>query len=265
MAIAAVYPFALLPVPWFWPPAGPPQKIDFGFMTLVSPHLWPGWIDDLGGAWLLAAALGCWWLWCVALMHRTWYARHGWRRAVRLMFARLWRTPSTLPIVLMGAAGALVIAGVWLVGGLHWVGLLSSLVGMAAASGVIWVVRLLGSMALRREAMGFGDVTLMATLGAFLGWQAGLIVFFLAPLAGIAISVPMLLLRRDPEIPYGPYLCLAGAVVVVFWARMWMLVEPYFLVLGAWIPVFVVVCLAMLPFLLWAVRSMFSLVRRLTA
>ena len=41
------------------------------------------------------------------------------------------------------------------------------------------VVRVLGSQVLRREAMGFGDVTLMAMIGAFLGWQAAVLTFFL--------------------------------------------------------------------------------------
>ena len=39
---------------------------------------------------------------------------------------------------------------------------------------------------LRREAMGFGDVTLMAMIGAFLGWQAAVLTFFLGPFFGLA-------------------------------------------------------------------------------
>ncbi len=255
LSIAAVCPFALLPVPWFWPPGVLPQRADFGFMTLVSPHLWITWVEDLATWGMALVALGCWWLWCVALMHRTWYARHGWRRAFGLMLARLCRTPTTWRIVAMGAVGTLGIAAVWAGGGLRWVAVLTSLVGMGAAASLIWAVRLLGSAVLKREAMGFGDVTLMAMLGAFLGWQASLMVFFLAPLAGIAIGLPMLVFRREAEIPYGPFLCLAAAVVVVFWSPLWYLVEPYFLVLGGWIPAFVVACLAMLPLLLWLIRG----------
>ncbi|MCR4415438.1 MAG: A24 family peptidase [Thermoguttaceae bacterium] len=256
LSIAAACPFALLPVPWFWPPGVLPQRADFGFMTLVSPHLWITWVEDLATWGMALVALGCWWLWCVALMHRTWYARHGWCRAVGLMLARLGRTPTTWRIVGMGLAGTLVIAALWAGGGLRWVAVLTSLVGMGAAASVIWAVRILGSAVLQREAMGFGDVTLMAMLGAFLGWQASLMVFFLAPLAGIAIGLPMLVFRREAEIPYGPFLCLAAAAVVVFWSPLWNLVQPYFLVLGGWIPAFVVACLAMLPLLLWLIRGM---------
>ena len=71
--------------------------------------------------------------------------------------------------------------------------------------------------------MGFGDVTLMAMIGAFLGWQAGLLVFFLAPFAGIVLGLLVVVLRRDSEIPYGPFLCLGAVAVLVFWASFWRL------------------------------------------
>ena len=76
----------------------------------------------------------------------------------------------------------------------------------------------------RREAMGFGDVTLMGMIGAFLGWQAAVLTFFLGPFLGLAHAVWKLLkyLKKrlsggqlsssDREIPYGPYLSMAAAV-----------------------------------------------------
>ena len=69
--------------------------------------------------------------------------------------------------------------------------------------------------------MGFGDVTLMAMIGAFLGWQACLIVFFLAPLAGLVLGLVQLILRRGKHIPYGPFLCLAALATIVGWATIW--------------------------------------------
>ena len=98
-------------------------------------------------------------------MPRTWYSRHGWLRALGLMLARLRRDPSTRALLLLGLVGSLGILGVWLLGGPRWQGLLTALVGMAAGGGLIWAVRIIGAATLHREAMGFGDVTLMAMLG----------------------------------------------------------------------------------------------------
>ena len=71
------------------------------------------------------------------------------------------------------------------------------------------------SLALGREAMGLGDVTLMAMIGAWLGWQACVLACFLAVFIGLAHGVTQLVLHRDAELPFGPSLCLGTAVVVV--------------------------------------------------
>ena len=86
---------------------------------------------------------------------------------------------------------------------------------------MVWIVRIVGTAALRREAMGFGDVTLMMMIGAFLGWQAGVLVFFVAPFAGLLVGLLQLLVRRDDVIPYGPFLCLGVLMVAVAWPIFW--------------------------------------------
>jgi prepilin signal peptidase PulO-like enzyme (type II secretory pathway) len=89
--------------------------------------------------------------------------------------------------------------------------------------------------------MGFGDVTLMAMIGAFLGWQPSLIVFFLAPFAGLVIGLLRLILFRDREIPYGPFLCLATLAVIVGWADVWNYTQATF-ALGWIVPLAVLCC-----------------------
>ena len=67
------------------------------------------------------------------------------------------------------------------------------------------------------EAMGFGDVTLMAMIGAVIGWQGSILTFFLSPIAGLLIVMVVFVINRDPRTPYGPYLCVGTLLVVWFW------------------------------------------------
>ncbi len=110
-----------------------------------------------------------------------------------------------------------------------WVGLPGLIVG----GGVVWVVRLVGSAIFRREAMGFGDVTLMAMIGAFLGWQAAVLTFFLAPFFGLGHALAKLgpatvkwatgrpVAAADREMPFGPYLSMAAVALMLAWPWLW--------------------------------------------
>jgi leader peptidase (prepilin peptidase)/N-methyltransferase len=198
----------------------------------------------------------------VALAPRTWYARHGWVRAFGLMLARLRRERSTWRILWMGLIGSAVLLAVWFLRGDPWAGLLSALVGMAAGVGIIWPIRVIGSAVLRREAMGFGDVTLMAMIGVFLGWQPCLIIFFLAPFAGVVVGLVSLILRRGPEIPFGPFLCMATLVVIVGWAAVWEWSSPIF-GLGSLLILVVLACFPLMVPLLVLIQLVRPLFGRL--
>jgi prepilin signal peptidase PulO-like enzyme (type II secretory pathway) len=219
-------------------------------LTAVAPRAWPPAWGEPGDWRSLVIALGCYWLWCLALTPRIWRGRRGSAVALRLIAARvrreLWRRPLR-GLVVMGTAA---IVFTWALGGhANWAGMLTALIGLAASGSLVWAVRLIGTAALRREAMGFGDVTLMMMIGTFLGWQACIILFFLAPFAGLAIGLLQFVLRRDDVIPYGPFLCLAAAAVIVCWAPIWNWAQPLF-ALGFLVPAVLVVCLVMLGLML---------------
>jgi leader peptidase (prepilin peptidase)/N-methyltransferase len=105
--------------------------------------------------------------------------------------------------------------------------------GLLVGAGLTAGVRTFASMVLRREAMGFGDVTLMAMIGSFLGWQAAVLTFFLAPFFGLAHALFKLttylqkrlsggqLSSADREIPFGPYLSMAAVSLMIAWNWLW--------------------------------------------
>ncbi len=103
---------------------------------------------------------------------------------------------------------------------------------------------------MKKEAMGFGDVTLMAMIGAFVGWQATLIVFFIAPVAGLIVGLLQWISKRDNEIPYGPFLCLATVVLIIFWPQFWGYLGPIFATLGETIPILLLASLILMAVLL---------------
>jgi leader peptidase (prepilin peptidase) / N-methyltransferase len=232
-------------------------------VTIVAPqswfHDWPTWGQPRHPI-SLAIALSCYWLWCFALVPRIWRGGRGLLFGLAVILRRIGRElfrPPMRWLLLVGTAG---IFAVWILGGRHWVGLLTALVGLVGGGGIVWAVRLIGTFALRREAMGFGDVTLMMMVGTFLGWQASLIAFFLAPFAGLLVGLLQLVLRRDDEIPYVPYLCLATAAVVVAWAPIWVWAQPMFALPGL-VPLVLAVCLVLLGLLLllWRMFKVFVL------
>ncbi len=69
-----------------------------------------------------------------------------------------------------------------------------------------------------REAMGFGDVKLLAGIGALLGWKAVLFSIFAASVLGTALTLGAIAVGRrsfSQKLPFGPYLA-AGAVLWFF-------------------------------------------------
>jgi len=92
---------------------------------------------------------------------------------------------------------------------------LVALAGAAVGAGAIYVTRVLGTLAFRREAMGVGDVFLMAAIGGALGWEAALLVFLVAPFLGLGYGVWRIARGKDHEVPYGPFLGGAAGIVML--------------------------------------------------
>ena len=95
-------------------------------------------------------------------------------------------------------------------------GFLGSLLGGLVGGGVIWAVRLLGTLAFGREAMGLGDVDLMFGVGCCIGAAPAGLAVFPASLVGLVFAVGKLISKRWQEIPFGPYLAIGSVLFLLF-------------------------------------------------
>ena len=113
-----------------------------------------------------------------------------------------------------------------------------SLIGACAGAGAIAIAGWLGEVALKKEAMGFGDVTLMAVIGAAVGPGRALLVVFVGAVIGVVgfvtVVYPLSRLRRAhrtnpqldlalgtapvdlPHVPFGVFLAPA-ALATLLW------------------------------------------------
>jgi prepilin signal peptidase PulO-like enzyme (type II secretory pathway) len=282
LLIVTIWPTALLP---HWADTVDPSRpVILCPVWLTSPdyiprppelqaprrYVEPWNIPSVTGRAALVAAIAVFWAWCLSLAPGRWSTRHGYWRAVRVFTARMVREPLTYRLLALAAIGSAAIAIVWWNGGTHWAGMASGLAGVAVGGGFVWIVRLFASVAMRREAMGFGDVTLLAMIGAFLGWQAAVVVFFFAPVTGAVIGMGRLLLRGERELPFGPFLCLATAVTVLFWPAIWKLVgerddsDFSYFSLHLWLIVILLGCLSLMLVLLPPIRWLMDRLHRIS-
>lgn len=128
-----------------------------------------------------------------------------------------------LPCIGLAMAGWWIASRIGDAGAPLWLRALGgSVMGYLVGGGVVWLFRILGSLAFGKEAMGLGDVHLMAGVGAILGWIDPVIVFFIAPFLGVAwflagAAWSTFFRREGTALPYGPHL--AAATLMVLYAR----------------------------------------------
>jgi leader peptidase (prepilin peptidase)/N-methyltransferase len=86
-----------------------------------------------------------------------------------------------------------------------------ALLGAAVGFGMLWLIAIAGEWMFKQEAMGGGDIKMMAMVGAFLGWQGTLLTVFLGALIGSLIFVPLSLIGRKQLVPFGIFLAIGAA------------------------------------------------------
>jgi leader peptidase (prepilin peptidase)/N-methyltransferase len=100
----------------------------------------------------------------------------------------------------------------------HWVtGLLGATLGAMVGALWVWFWRIAGTVSLGRVAMGLGDVHLMFGVGAVIGAGAATVAFYVSPFFGVLIAIYFMITRTRRELPFGPYLSLGTAFVMLYY------------------------------------------------
>lgn len=98
-----------------------------------------------------------------------------------------------------------------------WQGFLHAVIGAGTGFGILWLVAVVGKWVFKEEAMGGGDIKMMAMVGSFVGWKGVLLTIFSGALFGTLVFVP-LSLKRKRLVPFGVFLAVGAAVTYVWGA-----------------------------------------------
>jgi leader peptidase (prepilin peptidase)/N-methyltransferase len=137
---------------------------------------------------------------------------------ISLIDLETWEVPDVLSIP--GIVAGVVLMSVFRLNGASNSGwaFLDSVSGMLAGGLMMFLLSVIGEWAFRKEAVGGGDVKLMAMIGAFLGWKLTILAFFAAPLIGSGVALFMKIKYKTEAVPYAPYLAV-GTLVSLLWGK----------------------------------------------
>lgn len=99
----------------------------------------------------------------------------------------------------------------------------NSILGICFSSGLLLWIAIISEYILNREAIGFGDIKLIGTIGSFVGWKGTMFALFGGCCIGTLFALPLLSLKickkyRDikHEVPFAPFLALGTMIYLLF-------------------------------------------------
>ena len=102
-------------------------------------------------------------------------------------------------------------------------GMLSSVIGAIVGAGMLLAIRWVWWQIKRVDAMGLGDVKMLAMVGAFLGWQQVWLVLLFASLTGAAVGIVLTIAQSrsmQSRLPFGTFLAVAAFLASLFGERV---------------------------------------------
>jgi leader peptidase (prepilin peptidase)/N-methyltransferase len=146
--------------------------------------------------------------------------------------ARHYLIPDGFTLFGLGFVLAMAVVGVFVGEPTRFAGPWSAFAGACAGAGAITIIGWLAEVAMKREAMGFGDTTLMAVVGAALGTERALLTIiggaFLGAACFLVAVAPVVWWRARragtefalPEVPFGVFLAPAALLALLWGDRL---------------------------------------------
>lgn len=116
----------------------------------------------------------------------------------------------------------------WMPEGSWQLGLATGVAGVLMGTFLLRTIGFIFSSGLGKEGLGLGDADLMMMVGAFLGWQAVVVGFFLSVIPALFIGVFQYVVRKDNSLPFGPSLAAGSLMTCLSWHVIGPYVQPLF-------------------------------------
>ena len=114
----------------------------------------------------------------------------------------------TLPGIIIGFAYSFFMPPGWV----------ASLIGILVGGGILWLLGTLWFLVRHEEGMGFGDVKMLAMIGAFLGWKLMLATLFVSTILGSVIGLGLIAAKKGnlkTALPFGCFLAIAAMLASI--------------------------------------------------
>ncbi len=96
--------------------------------------------------------------------------------------------------------------------------LFHAFIGVLAGGGFLYASAMIAEICLKKEAMGGGDIKLLAFIGALLGWPGAVWTIFVSSILGSLFGIYFRLRNKEEYFAFGPYISLA-AFLYLFWGQ----------------------------------------------
>lgn len=101
----------------------------------------------------------------------------------------------------------------------YYLGVNSLTASLLSAVGLflsMYAIKLFGDVLFKRESLGGGDIKFAFVIGMILGFRLGLCALILSTFLALPYSVASLMLKKNNEVPYGPFLASSLFIVFIF-------------------------------------------------